>query len=62
MAVLFAIVCVALLWLIGSAVWSIVFPDRRTWPPLKREGFVYRVNKSASAPMPPCSVDAARRA
>ncbi len=44
MALLLAIVCAALLWLIGSAVWSILVPERRTWPPLKREGFVYRVN------------------
>jgi protein-S-isoprenylcysteine O-methyltransferase Ste14 len=44
MALLLAIVCAALLWPIGSAVWSILVPERRTWPPLRREGFVYRVN------------------
>ena len=44
MTLLLAIVCAALLYMIGSAVWSILVPERRTWPPLKREGFVYRVN------------------
>lgn len=44
MALLLAMVCAALLWLIGSALWSIFVPKRRTWPPVKREGFVYRVN------------------
>lgn len=34
--------CVA--WLTGSCLWSIRFPERRTWPPLRRSGIVYRIN------------------
>jgi protein-S-isoprenylcysteine O-methyltransferase Ste14 len=44
MTILLLAVGLALIWLIGSAVWSIAFPARRTWPPLRREGVVYRIN------------------
>jgi protein-S-isoprenylcysteine O-methyltransferase Ste14 len=44
MALLFAIVCACLLWLTGCTLWSIFRPERRTHPPIRREGIVFRVN------------------
>ncbi len=44
MVVLVFVVSLTLIWLIGCAAWSIRFPERRLWPPLRREGLLYRVN------------------
>ena len=44
MVILLLVVCMSLIWLIGCAIWSIRFPERRLWPPRRREGLVFRVN------------------
>ena len=43
MMYLFYAIVISLVFLIGSSVWSILVPERRTWPPLRRSGFIYRV-------------------
>lgn len=39
--ILLALTVASIAWEVGCAVWSIRFPERRTWPPLRRDGFVY---------------------
>ena len=44
LAVVFPVYVLMMAWLTGCAAWSIRFPERRTWPPRHRSGFVYRVS------------------
>lgn len=44
MTILVSLVSIVLLWHIGCTLWSIAQPERRTWPPLRRDGLVFRVN------------------
>lgn len=41
LSALLALTVAAVAWEVGCAVWSIQFPERRTWPPQRRDGFVY---------------------
>lgn len=43
MTYLFYAVVISLVFLIGSSVWSLLVPERRTWPPVRRSGFIYRM-------------------
>ena len=44
LSILFAVVCLAFLWLIGCALWSIRHPERRLWPPGENRGVAFRVS------------------
>ena len=45
MSLLLPLVSAGLLWLIGNIAWSILRPERRTYPAVRRDGLVFRINE-----------------